>query len=355
MAPAGKTAIATWFVADKVGEETHFPQMEGVSSSALFQINYWRCIVCFFDSSLRKNADADHVLFTNAHIPVVDGVDLASLFQSWKVQVIQLPISHRLPRQSIKEWGNQFYILDIIKYVAAKKIWNKLIVLDCDCIWRKSADSMLDAIDRHGCLTYTLSDRDYAWDASINGATRQEMALALQKWTADCGIHADSGIRDVPFIHYHGGEIFAATQTICCELADLIDSLWKWRVGIGSSVGGVMEEAHFLSILYALCSYPNFTANAFLKRIWTTFHLNNANETDLGLMIWHLPAEKRRGFRRMFHKLIKADRGVWTSQSSSEYDKMLADVFGIPRRSATKFIRDFSLKLLDEARRRISF
>ncbi len=137
-----ETAIATWFVADRLGEETSFPQVEGLSSSAKFQNTYWRCITCFFSSSLRHNVEAPHLFFTNTEIPVVDGVDLSLLFRSWEIQIIRLPITFRLPRSATGSWGNQFYILDIIKYVAAGKCSHNLIVLDCDCVWTKPLEQI---------------------------------------------------------------------------------------------------------------------------------------------------------------------------------------------------------------------
>jgi hypothetical protein len=342
------TSIATWFVADKPGEETGFPQVGGVSSSVEFQNNYWRCIVCFFESSLRHNAGARHLLFTNQEPPIVEGVDLAALLRSWEVQIVPLPITYRLPRDGVKLWGNQFYILDIIKYVAADECADNLIVLDCDCVWMKSVDQISDAISRCGCLTYTLDDGHYLWDAPINGVTRQEMATALKNWTADSGINAEAKLQNTQFIHYHGGEIFAATKLACCDLASLIDPLWQWSIK-NKSVRGIAEEAHFLSILYALRSYPNYTANVFLKRIWTTFHFNNVAPSDFDLVIWHLPAEKKTGFRRLFSKITQSKHEAWKNQSREDYERALARVFGIPHRSALKFLLDVSLKLTERA------
>ena len=222
-----KTAIATWFVADKPGEETSFPQVGGQSSSIKFQNIYWRCVACFFASSRQSNPTATHLFFTNAEIPVVDGVDLAGLFRSWQVQVIHLPLTYRLPPGVSKAWGNQLYILDIIKYMAANPRSDEIIVLDSDCVWTTTAEPISRAISKYGCLTYTLNDEHYAWDAAINGVTRQEMSDALRRWTADCDIAAPAELHNGP-IQYHGGEIFAATREVCCDLSLLIDSLWHW-------------------------------------------------------------------------------------------------------------------------------
>jgi hypothetical protein len=346
LAGVDKTAIATWFVADKPGEETNFPQVGGVSSSVEFQEIYWRCIVCFFESSLRHNVGARHILFSNHEPPVVDGIDLIGLLERWGIQIVYLPITFRLPC-GVTSWGNQFYILDIIKYLAANECADNIIVLDCDCVWTKPAEKISEAISRYGCLTYTLDDEHHGWDQSINGVNRQELAQALQNWIIDCCIDADPELQNLPFIHYHGGEVFAATRQTCGHLASLIDSLWQWTVKT-DSVYGIKEEAHFLSILYAVSSYPSYTANAFLKRMWTAFHFNNVGQSDFDLVIWHLPAEKKMGFRRLFREITGNSREAWKNQTEENYKQAVAEVFGIPRRSVEKFILDVLLKLVEK-------
>ena len=344
-----KTAIATWFVADKPGEETSFPQVGGQSSSIKFQNIYWRCVACFFASSLQSNPTATHLFFTNAEIPVVDGVDLAGLFRSWQVQVIHLPLTYRLPPGVSKAWGNQLYILDIIKYMAANPCSDEIIVLDSDCVWTTTAEPISKAISKYGCLTYTLNDEHYAWDAPINGVTRQEMSDALRRWTADCDIAAPAELQNGP-IQYHGGEIFAATREVCCDLSLLIDSLWHWWLKTGPERCGIKEEAHFLSILYALRSYPSYTANPFIKRIWTTFLLSNKTLSDLDLAIWHVPAEKKTGFARLFREITGTRREAWATAPRQDYNKMQAGFLGIPRRYAMKFFSDLFLKLAEKGR-----
>jgi hypothetical protein len=342
-----KTAIATWFVADKPGEETNFPQVGGTSSSAEFQKIYWRCVADFFASSLRHNPGAAHLLFTNTDIPIVDDVNLSELFRNWGVQVIILPITFRLPRSAAKSWGNQLYILDIIKFAAKNMETDNMVVLDCDCVWTSTAERISEAISQFGCLTYTLNDRHYPWNAPINGVSRQEMAAALHKWTADCVIDVREEMRNVSSVHYHGGEIFAATREVCCRMAILINSLWDWLVKAGIQGHGIKEEAHFLSILYAAASYSNYTANPFIKRMWTTFHLNNIERSDCDLAIWHLPAEKKTGFRRLFREITGSRREAWATAPNPEYNNMQARFLGVPRRDAKKLLLDISLKLAE--------
>jgi hypothetical protein len=342
-----ETAIATWFVADEPGEETDYPQVGGLSSSTAFQSAYWRCIACFFNSSRRFNPGIPHFLFTNTSLPVVDGINFEELFRRWNVKTIHLPITFRLARGAQKAWGNQLYILDIIKYVAANRCVDNVIVLDADCVWIAGVEKISEAIARYECLTYTLDEEHYAFDAQINGVTRQEMALALHGWMSDCAIDSRINTHDISFIPYQGGEIFAATNRACRDLDVLIDSLWDWQLKAGPGECGVKEEAHFLSILYAARAYPSYTANAFIKRMWTTFQVNNVKRTDFDLSIWHLPAEKKTGFRRAFREMNGSQCEVWAAATPEDYIKMIARLMGIPRRDAKKLCLDLCLKLTE--------
>ena len=319
--------------------------MGGVSSSAVFQDVYWRCVTCFFDSSIRKNAGVPHYLFTNTDLPVIDGVDLAQLFQWWKIQIIPLPITYRLPRGAAKSWGNQFYILDIIKYLAKHRLSDEIIVLDCDCIWRGPVTSVSDAILHYGCLTYTLDQDHYGWDAKINGVTRQELARALHEWAGECGIDVADGVSNATKLHYHGGEIFAATRDVCCDLAAMIDPFWDWCLKTGPDHSAVEEEAHFLSILYGLHGYSAYTANPFVKRMWTTFRVNNVEQSDLELVIWHLPAEKRSGFDRFFGQMTGGRVVNLAALNQENYNRLVARFMGIPKRGPGKFCLDLFSKI----------
>src|SRR5260370_32683554 len=111
------SVISTWFVADGQGEETAFPQMGELSSSTVqFQNIYWQCICVFFGSSIRFNPRVEHVLFTNAAVPKIGDFDVSAFLKATGVTIIQLPVTYRLPKGVFFGFGNQFYILDILKY-----------------------------------------------------------------------------------------------------------------------------------------------------------------------------------------------------------------------------------------------
>lgn len=332
------TAICTWFVADDPRDATFFPQVGGRSDAPAVQAVYWRCAVAFFASSLALNPDARHVFLTNTRVPCVDGTDIARLFADWGVEVVTLPITYRLPPQSVGAFGNQFYIFDVIDHFAANPPARRAIVLDSDCLWVKPVAEMAWAIDAHGALTYEMGLVEYAADQPINGVTRQQMARFL----------GSVGGPAVDALPYHGGEIYAATQSTTERISARAKELWPLVAAQGDDAP--REEAHFLSVLYALEGIAPGTANRFIRRMWTTFKHNNLMPSDAGLALWHLPAEKKTGFADLFARIV-AEPGLHPSRDAVRMGLTMADYrryMGWPRRRPAKLVRDLGQKVLQK-------
>jgi len=336
------TAIATWFVADTKDDASRFAQVAGNSAAPEFQLVYWRCVAVFFATSKIHNPTAKHVFFTNAQLPVVDGTDFGELFSKLRVQVITLPITFRLPKDVSDSWGNQFYILDVIRYLAEHRLADSYIVLDCDCVWTAAADPIVAMIADKSCLLYMLGHEAYPLRQKINGVTRQEMALLEAEVFGDTTFNKELGI------HYHGGEIFAATHEACADINQDIDRLWAQRQIAQTGASGYLEEAHFLSIIYKHRKYEPYTANFFIKRIWTMLRYNTVLKEDVSLPIWHLPAEKTSGFRRAYRSIVEDAR----AHDPAALNSILKRIMGIPRRSAAKYVIDLALTLRNKARER---
>lgn len=329
-------AICTWFVADTTSNATFFPQVVGRSDAPEVQAVYWRCVVCFYATSLHVNSGRRHIFFTNAPLPHLDGLNIALLFQDWGVEVVTLPIEHRLPAGTVSHWGNQFYIFDILDHLAVQGDAEHYIVLDSDCVWVDAADALDTAIARHGVLTYTLGADEHPIEQEINGLTRHGMARFLGRL----------GGPVLDMTPYYGGEIFAGTLAEIRRIVDAKPALWQ-RV-LAQEADAPREEAHLLSILYALLAYSSDTANPFIRRIWTNFLRRNVHADDEALTIWHLPREKKNGFRDLFRIIADQVRlgakPVDMPLTRALYRRMM----GVPRRSPLKFIRDLNDKILEK-------
>ncbi len=309
-----------------------------MSDAPKTQAVYWRCVVGFFASSLAVNPNARHLLFTNVPVPEIDGLDIARWLSRNGIETVVRPITYRLPPGSVKNWGNQFYVFDILDHLSEHREIHRAVVLDCDCVWLRPADGMVSQIDQHGALTYTMHEEDYARDEVINGLTRGQMARFLEQ----------NGGPSLDAIPYFGGEIYAARSDVTRRIAQRARALWPAVRSQGEDAP--REEAHLLSVLYAFEGIAPDTAAPFIRRMWTTFKFNDLASADADLTIWHLPAEKKTGFADLFARIAAAAE-LTPSTSPVQLGLTLENYardMGWPQRRPAKLIRDLTLKIAEK-------
>lgn len=321
--------IGTWFVADAPSDASKFPQTGSDSSKKSFQDIYWKCIVCFFATASRYVGHASLVLYTNVRqLPLIDGVDITDFLLKINVQVRYLEIEHRLGSDKTSSWGNQFYILDIIKDLNDRKDFDTVTILDSDCIWVNSPESLLIDIERRQILSLAIP---YGIDFVNNGASRRDLRNAS-------GALLDVELNFVP--HYSGGEIFAATNAGLKQVWELAKPMWDRLSTASPGQIKVFEEGQFLSILYEAADVPLGTADAHCKRMWTSLRMYSVTNQDIysSLCIWHLPMEKRVGFQSLYKAVTVENSWFWSTDKSILFIK-LAKIMGLPKRNFRQWMK----------------
>ena len=341
----GDLFICTWLFADSEEEETKHYQVRGRSSSEEFQAVYWRCVSVFFATSVRQQPSARHILFTNASSPpVVDGISVASLLESFDVEVVTLPLTFITPRGYYHEWRNQFYVFDILSYLEGRlSDVDSAMVLDSDCVWVSSVAPMEEALRRDGTLTYVVT---YAPDWKINGLTRVDMSRIA-------GDLLGREVRD-PFV-YCGGELLATTGAELRRLAPEVRGVWELMLSRHLRGEAVFhEEGHTLSFAYFKLRYPVGNGDPFIRRIFTDSIRaeNNGSPHDHGLAVWHVPLEKRLGIRRLFTSVTQKESAFWTLRPDVDLRRYLGALLGVPRNPIKKRALDLARRLEDTVRRR---
>ncbi len=326
-----KTVIGTWLHAETKGMESLYPQVGGASSSSAFQDIYWRCVMLFFASSVRHNPQAAHTLFTTvSQVPDVGGFSTSGFLKRLGVEVVQVPFTYLPPPGYYGAWRNQFYILDIIQYLDAHGADDEqYVILDSDCVFTGSVDRLSGQLSQNGLLALDL---DLPLDEDINGLTQRDMKQIFEEIGQPCPADAAK---------YYGGEFFAATSSVINQLACEVNPLWE--ICLSRFDAGKLkfnEEAHFLSFLYAKLGYGGATANSYAGRIWTGLKFRNTSPKDFALIIWHIPAEKKHGIKRLFPQVIRPDSRFWTVPLGHEFAHYIASYMGIPKSSFVKKSRD---------------
>lgn len=335
--------ISTLLVLDRPEDASIFPQVGLDSSHRMFQDVYWRCVACFFATSARQNPDARHALFTNAdELPTVEGLEMKDLMRRLGVDVVRLPITHRLGRDKVKSWNNVFYILDVIAHLDREGGFNRAVLLDSDCVWVRPADGLMADVARRGVLSMSIP---YSYDEKLNGASRRDMVQAAQRL-------AGHSFDFVP--NFSGGELFAATRSGLAEVGRAVSAMWSELLVSPPGEVRVYTEEHLFSIAYEMLGVPTGTADPHIRRLWTALRLNNvtAEDVDSGRCAWHLPMEKKTGFVDLFKAVKKRDSWLWTVPPE-EVRLRVARVMGLPKRSPRQWVLQVESRLRFYAGKRL--
>lgn len=285
--------IATWMYSSPEGENILHSQVGRASGSLEVQEFYWRCVFLLFESSTRLNSVARHILFINKYPPdFIDGVDINKLVKQYQIEVVELETVTKSPSGYHSEWNSQFIMLDLLDWFKNNVTFDdNVFILDSDVIFNKPLDeSLLKVLNSDNALLYSI---DYDEQYSINGLSRSELLEISKEMNTD--FPGDEFI-------YSGGEFFCCKGSEIAKIADVARagynvSLERFQCGLKK----FNEEAHLLSYVYHLLGYRTFTADRYIKRIWTDRSIfSNVDGSESDLMFWHLPAEKKAGFVDVF-------------------------------------------------------
>lgn len=307
-----KEIVATWLYLEGVGEDGIYPQVPGKSSSSTFHDIYKRCLVTFFTSARATNESAELFLFSNIDLNLGQRDferKILDLLKGLRVSIIVLPYTFTPPREQ-KMWRNQFYVIDVLKYLSTNlKESDLCLVLDSDIIWSGSTKTkeLWADLSYFGSLTMLpILDRNEI----INGLSVTDLERTAKSL----------GVLNPPQ-KYAGGEFIALRGDRIGQVYQSSEILWeKYISGVATGEINLMEEAHFLSIVYASLELPFGNGDKYIKRIWTqAFHYSNRDISDLDLPLWHLPAEKRFGIRRIADKYILGKSQGWPLPKSTDW------------------------------------
>lgn len=308
-----KLYICSSVYCDQKGDESMFPNSNSAlkSSSLEFQKIYWECATVMFATSKRLNPDAKHLLFSNkSKAPK----PYQHLLTELGVTVVQLPFAHKPPAGWHHKYKNSVYTLDIVQYLATTLADNDVaLLLDADTLWIQSADRLEYMVQEKGSLHYDLG---YKAESEINGIT---LAQAGQIY----GELLQEPLKDLP--QHTGGELVAATGKALRIIAQEIEPLWD--IMLKRFYEGKMvftTEEHCLSFIYHKLHLVD-NANDFIRRIGTDKNVMKTVVGDEGrYTIWHLPAEKSRGFNKLWQLAQDQNSVFWTTPLGDRFTSLCA-------------------------------
>lgn len=341
--------VVTWFYIQDAKEGGTYAQNRGDSSTEAFRDVYRRCLGVFFASARRANPEANLVLYLNH--PWQDASPTARAVRRLLdgINVVRriIPYRYAPPATWHQTWRNQFFLFDVLEDLAGSLPSRSLVtVLDSDIVWTgpEQAFTFWTALDAAGAMAYPLP---YAHDESINGLTRNELTALTDRLLG--GSRSRQQVID-----YYGGEFVAFRHDMLLRIVDEVAGAWaQTMVDHANGQPTFGEEAHMLSSLYEVAGVKPVDATSQVRRLWTQVgHYRNTRPSDVQLTLWHVPAEKRYGLRRMWRDVSSVGFEAWSTRS--DWQRYAARRLGIPSNSGSKAILDIGVAVRERARRRVS-
>lgn len=327
--------VSTWFYTQSKAEGGEYAQVRGDSSTEKFRDVYRRCLGVFFLSARKANPDAELVLYINREWNEGSSKvasEVWRLLQLLGVTVELIQYKHQPSDTFSKSWKNQFFVIDVLADLSTKvsrdDAW---VVLDSDIVWSsQSTDSLWQTLQTGGTSTYTVG---YGESQQVNGLSIESLGALGER------IGLKLGAR----LEYSGGEFIGGNGTSIKDLSKQSHSVWTALMAQHESSPEIQfEEAHLLSLTYSTLGVDPGGMNSFVRRLWTQpFKYQNVSADDIELALWHVPAEKKYGIRRLYRTAIRNhDRFLtmppanWVSESSAN--------LGIPYNRPLKVVRDLA-------------
>lgn len=323
--------LATWICLDSKENESYFPSSKGLSSDLKIQEIYWKCLISCLYTARYFNPNIRLLVFSNAsNIPVIDSVDFKETFQKLKIEFHKVEFKYKTPLKYYGNWRNQFFEFSIFDYISNSDSFDlndNFCLIDADCIITQSLDQLFNEIESKKFLHYLIQ---YEENYIINGLSRIQMKQVFENL---------SNIEITKTPNYYAGEFFASKIDGVKSVNNSFKVIWPKLLKFNLMGALVLnEEAHVLSYIYFENQCENSYGNNFIKRLWTDpTTMRNIELKDEFLPIWHLPAEKRTGFKSFF-KLLRNHDFSLEKYSHNQLNNLTKRLFSIPNLSLTQKI-----------------
>lgn len=284
--------------------------------------SYYGAIVVTFASVRRWNQDLKLVLVTDCDPPPPFADRLSAL----GVQLLKTKFEH-LPSDGFWPTFNaSLYTVDAMAMLArTAEPADQILLLDPDVLCIGELTPVMQSIRGTGVLVYPTGFPD---GEPSQGLSALDAALLHRE--------LDPELQEPP-THF-GGELYGFTAAGAIPILQRAEEAWQLALaGWATGQRHFVTEEHLLN--YAVRRAPRTDATEFIRRIWTAPTCRNVVGDEDTLLLWHLPAEKDRGFVGLAEAAADPLSWFWTVDRS-EYVRRAGILVGIPRRSLGRYAYD---------------
>lgn len=250
---------------------------------------YYRAMVVALSSAARFNPHVGLQLVTDRLPPEPFLSNLARL----GVEIRISDFAHRPPKGFAPRFEGSLYLVDALSALTA----DCSLMIDPDVLIVRGLDPLFEET-RHRVGILPL---DYAFEHSVNGLSR---AGAVRAYSALDGYeHSDD--------RYFGGEVYALPKDGLAAVQERAQRAAQYA--FAEFMAGrdqiFFTEEHLMN--YAVRSSELYDLGSEARRIWTARRVRTVRGDERQLSLWHLPAEKDRGFSSLYPVCIDASSWFW--------------------------------------------
>ena len=212
------------------------------------------------------------------------------------------------------------YLMDTIRMLSQATLPEEVgavVFIDPDTITRRSLARLVAQVADARLVSYDISE-----DADIvsNGQSRQSLSA---------GLSHSSNFSSPEAIRLYGGEFLAVHPGTLASLHLGVQHFWDWFLLEGSdSIGAALTDEHLVSVAIASLGLTPGEGRDWIKRIWNHPSWCNVDGTEQGIPIWHLPAEKKTGLRRLYSRWRR--EGGFNHLNDHEFGQLLDSEIRLP-------------------------
>jgi hypothetical protein len=276
---------------------------------------YLEAILCLFASASRWEPSASRVIYVDKRIPA----EWFERLQRFDVNVIEVPFRHKQTSEFYHRFGGSLFTLDVMQHLQ-----DYTLLVDPDVLVMRPLGELFDfAQGKLGVIPI-----NYNSGADVNGLTLEEIRE----------IHEELSLLSHNAPSHVGGEFLIMSADVRKRVVPLAQKIWVeniLRYKRGQTY--FRTEEHVFSAIAQ--HVPFVDISSFAKRIWTTSRLRTVSPSDHELSLWHLPAEKGRGFSSL-HQVIEDDNSWFWQSGNADFVQNCGAVMGMWKRSPWRFVRD---------------
>lgn len=283
---------------------------------------YYRAMVVAFASVLKFNPHISLKVVSNCSPPP----EVADAFAELGIETVMRSFDHRPPAGFTDKFEASLYLIDALEALRS----DDTLLIDPDVLCVGSLSRMFAHVGRNvGAMSI-----DYERQHPVHGLSREEAGE----------LHGLLG-EPHPAPVYYGGEAYFIPIEHSGIIRERAEAAWE--LSLSRHMAGeskFVTEEHLLS--FALRGAPVADIGGSVKRIWTARRFRNVDGTERNLTLWHLPAEKSRGFSLLYAAATNRASWFW-SADREDFVQRAGRAMGIHDRTLQRLVADMAGQALN--------